>query len=59
MVREERISAEEEITISYVDPAWPAGLRRETLKRDYGFECNCTRCVAEMDNSSGGDLKIT
>lgn len=36
------------MTISYVNPSWPVGLRREVLEREYGFECNCTRCVEEM-----------
>jgi len=47
----------EEVTISYVDPQWPKPVRRETLKRDYGFECRCERCLAEMElAATGGDV---
>jgi len=37
-----------ELTISYVDTAAPCDERRKTLQAHYGFECRCTRCVAEQ-----------
>jgi hypothetical protein len=46
----------EEITIAYVDPSWPRDLRRETLKRDYGFDCRCTRCEEELKKSQNAIL---
>ena len=36
----------EEITISYVDAELPLEERTDGL-RDYGFECDCDRCLAE------------
>ncbi|XP_078437215.1 histone-lysine N-methyltransferase ATXR2 isoform X2 [Wolffia australiana] len=40
------ISRGEEITISYVDEELPYNERRALLA-DYGFQCQCARCVAE------------
>jgi hypothetical protein len=50
-VQDHVIGPGEEITISYVDPTWPTVLRRQTLKRDYGFECGCSRCVADLESA--------
>jgi hypothetical protein len=49
----------EEITISYVDPEWPGHLRRDILKRDYGFECHCPRCIEELkkEKAEGNDIQ--
>ena len=44
MIATENIPEGEEITLSYVNPEWPGELRRETLKKDYGFDCQCRRC---------------
>ena len=44
VIAKEDIGEGEEICISYINPEWPGTLRRETLKRDYGFECQCERC---------------
>ncbi|KAG8951727.1 hypothetical protein FRC04_005748 [Tulasnella sp. 424] len=38
------IEANEEITISYIDPASPLSSRQAALRRTYGFECTCGRC---------------
>jgi SET domain-containing protein len=53
VIAKQDIAEGEEITISYVDPEWPGHLRRDTLKRDYGFECHCPRCVEELKNGNG------
>jgi len=50
-VQDNVIGPGEEITISYVDPTWPTISRRQTLKRDYGFECGCSRCVADLESA--------
>ena len=50
------ISEGEEITISYVDRALPTASRQLRL-REYGFECNCTRCLAST-NGGGDDSLI-
>jgi len=47
VVAKEDIVSGDEITISYVDPSWPGELRRETLKRNYGFDCQCQVCLAD------------
>ena len=41
------IDPDEEIAISYVNPEWPVKVRKEALKRDYGFECQCKKCQLE------------
>jgi len=43
----------QEVTISYVNPDWPGELRRQTLKRDYGFDCACEKCKEELDVEPG------
>lgn len=43
----------QEVTISYVNPDWPGELRRQTLKRDYGFDCGCEKCKEELDGEPG------
>ncbi|KZT60083.1 SET domain-containing protein [Calocera cornea HHB12733] len=42
-----RIAKDEELTISYVDPAIWLGARRSLLKMNYDFVCDCPKCVAE------------
>lgn len=39
------IAAEEELTISYVDPDMDDEDRREELEETYGFECACAKCA--------------
>ena len=48
VAKEDGVAQGEEITISYVNPQWPGPLRREFLKRDYGFDCRCPKCDAEL-----------
>lgn len=38
-----------QLTISYLGRPQlaPLGTRQDMLKEDYGFDCTCTRCVAE------------
>jgi hypothetical protein len=46
-VSNREIKPGEEVTISYVNPSWPAELRQDYLEREYGFECHCQRCFYE------------
>ncbi|VVT51860.1 uncharacterized protein SAPINGB_P003237 [Magnusiomyces paraingens] len=41
------ISADEELTISYVDPSLDYPARQRQLKGNWGFQCECSRCVRE------------
>lgn len=43
----------EEIFLSYIRDEDPVEKRRKTLK-EYGFFCNCERCVAESSGANGG-----
>jgi hypothetical protein len=52
VIAAEDIPKGEEITLSYVNPEWPGELRRENLKRDYGFDCHCKKCLVETGNSN-------
>jgi SET domain len=58
VVRDNVIPTGAEITISYVDPEWRGSLRRDTLKRDYGFECRCERCMADLNDATVTDGKV-
>uniref|UniRef100_A0A0G4I375 SET domain-containing protein n=1 Tax=Chromera velia CCMP2878 TaxID=1169474 RepID=A0A0G4I375_9ALVE len=51
------IAAGEEITISYLPPAYPRLLRRDILRKQYLFDCSCTRCCAEAEEK-GGDENV-
>lgn len=42
------IAAGEELTISYIDHEMPYLFRAMALKRQYGFECSCRKCVREQ-----------
>lgn len=37
----------EELTIPYVDTRLPREERRSKLRKNFAFECECARCVAE------------
>ncbi|OBZ71242.1 Histone-lysine N-methyltransferase ASHR1 [Grifola frondosa] len=39
------ISADEEVTIPYLDPALPYETRQEALRMNYGFTCTCSLCT--------------
>ena len=52
VIATEDIREGDEITLSYVNPEWPGELRRETLKRDYGFDCHCNKCLVETENDN-------
>ena len=51
MALKDGIPEGDEVTISYVDPQWPTKLRRETLKRDYGFDCECKQCIEDLEKT--------
>ena len=44
---EKEIGEGEEVTVSYVDVSSQGELRRDHLKKDYGFMCHCPRCAQE------------
>eukprot|EP00947_MAST-08B_sp_MAST-8B-sp1_P002621 g2621.t1 len=51
------IEAGEEVTVSYIDCSLPVAQRQESLSYFYGFQCNCSRCMAEVASElskSGG-----
>jgi hypothetical protein len=58
MAMENDIEEGDEITVSYVDPTWPRELRRQTLKRDYGFDCNCAKCQHDLESQNATLIEI-
>ena len=51
------IAAGEEVVISYIESDMlPVARRRRELRRGYGFECGCERCVeqAGLEQGSSG-----
>ena len=54
------VAAGEELCNTYVDVTLPVRRRRREL-REYGFECDCARCVRELqalaDKKASGDKK--
>ena len=40
----------EELTLPYVNPAMPKFHRRQILREQYGFWCNCPKCQREKDD---------
>jgi len=61
VIAKQEIKPGEEVMISYVNPSWPVGLRKEFLQREYGFECNCARCIEEMKvpQTDGGQNELS
>jgi len=47
------IEAGEEMTVFYTRPDTMAETRRESLKKTYGFVCECWRCHFEIDTCAG------
>jgi SET domain-containing protein len=45
------MEAGEEVTITYAGPtvAAPIAVRREYLRKGFGFTCTCPRCLVEQD----------
>lgn len=43
-----QISAGAELTVSYVELDQPVAARRQALRRQYSFDCNCVRCLDEL-----------
>ena len=42
------IAADQELTVSYVDPTLPCGLRRHLLNEEYFIDCHCQKCLDEL-----------
>ena len=47
LVARRPIAAGEELFISYIDESLSRDERRALLRKQYLFECECTKCVAE------------
>ncbi|KAF8340702.1 uncharacterized protein EI90DRAFT_3036532 [Cantharellus anzutake] len=43
------LSAGEEITVTYIDPAHPYDVRKKALDSTYGFECHCRKCQSDKE----------
>lgn len=52
-----RINKGREITWSYLPPSTPFAVRQEKLSSQYGFKCQCTRCVKEEEVANMPGLK--
>jgi len=55
------IKAGEEITKSYVNTLLPREKRKEILRKNYGFECDCQACAAALrpwPNSDENRIKL-
>jgi hypothetical protein len=50
------IRAGEEITIAYCDASAPRRLRRETLRKNYGFLCDCPLCRGDDSDDRDDDV---
>jgi SET domain-containing protein len=48
-VADREIAAGEELTVSYVDSSLPVAERRSILKHGWGFDCNCPKCLKELN----------
>ena len=48
------LAAGEELTISYVDVRVGRAQRRAALKLNYGFDCGCSKCTADLAAGEGG-----
>lgn len=46
------IELEEELCISYTELMRPQSVRQEELKKQYYFECTCSRCLKEVEQGS-------
>ncbi|KAI9260468.1 hypothetical protein BDA99DRAFT_512144 [Phascolomyces articulosus] len=42
------VKANDSLTISYIDSSLPVSARRQILKQDYYFVCQCDRCINEL-----------
>jgi hypothetical protein len=42
----------EELTISYIDLQLPRSARRDLLRKDFNFLCECVRCKSELVHGS-------
>ncbi|KAI8371515.1 uncharacterized protein BYT42DRAFT_580556 [Radiomyces spectabilis] len=43
------VPMDEPLTISYVDTSLPVAARRQKLLQDYYFECQCAKCLRDLD----------
>lgn len=41
------IHADEELTVSYFNPDLPVEMRYMIANAQYGFTCNCSKCISE------------
>jgi hypothetical protein len=52
------IKTGEEITKSYVNTLLPREKRKEILRKNYGFECDCQACTLPWPNSDENRIKL-
>ena len=46
------IEPAEELCISYTELMRPQSVRQEVLKKQYYFDCTCSRCLSEIEQGS-------
>lgn len=51
LVAARRIEEDEEVSITYVNPELSYEERQKHLRQQYGFECQCSKCVEESVNA--------
>ncbi|KAG2219217.1 hypothetical protein INT45_004577, partial [Circinella minor] len=44
----QQVNPDDPLTISYIDSSLPVSARRQKLKQDYYFDCQCARCINEL-----------
>ncbi|KAI9488429.1 hypothetical protein BDB00DRAFT_848031 [Zychaea mexicana] len=44
------VNAGDPLTISYIDSSLPVSTRRQLLRQDYYFDCQCNRCIKELSS---------
>lgn len=49
IIADRDIKAGDELTICYIDPKMVFEKRQDILLENYGFKCNCSRCVLQGD----------
>ena len=48
----------EALSIAYVCPEWSREDRREILRAQYGFDCECARCTRELNATEAATARV-